>query len=71
VIDANTMVSGVPNPHGPPRRIVNALLLETIIVSHDERILSESSEVCCGQLPVFRARMWNYYLTSLNWRKNR
>ena len=45
VIDTNVMVSGVLNPHGPPGRIVNALLSETITVPHDDRILSEYREV--------------------------
>jgi putative PIN family toxin of toxin-antitoxin system len=45
VIDTNVMVSGVLNPHGPPGRIVNVLLSETIIVLHEDRILSEYREV--------------------------
>jgi putative PIN family toxin of toxin-antitoxin system len=45
VIDTSVMVSGILNPHGPPGRIVNALLSETIIVLHDDRILSEYREV--------------------------
>lgn len=44
VIDTNVMVLGVLNPHGPPGRIVNALLSETIIVLYDDRILSEYRE---------------------------
>jgi putative PIN family toxin of toxin-antitoxin system len=43
VIDTNVIVSGVLNPHGPPGRIVNALLSETVM--HDDRILSEYREV--------------------------
>ena len=45
VVDTNVIVSGVLNPHGPPGRIVNALLTETITVLHDDRILSEYPEV--------------------------
>ncbi len=45
VIDTNVMVSGVLNPYGPPGRIVNAVLSETITVLHDDRILSEYREV--------------------------
>lgn len=45
VIDTNVVVSGVLNPHGPPGRIVNALLSETLTVLHDDRILSEYREV--------------------------
>jgi len=52
VIDTNVMVSGVLNPHGPPGRIVNALLSETVTVLHDDRILSEYREVLLR--PTFR-----------------
>ena len=45
VIDTNVIVSGVLNPHGPPGRIVNALLSETITVLYDDRMLSEYREV--------------------------
>ena len=45
VLDTNVLVSGVLNPHGPPGRIVSALLAETITVLHDDRILSEYREV--------------------------
>ncbi len=45
VIDTNVMVSGVLNPHGPPGRILDALLSGTITVLHDDRILSEYREV--------------------------
>jgi len=45
VIDTNVMVSGVLNPHGPPGRIIDALLSETITVLHDDRILAEYREV--------------------------
>jgi len=45
VIDTNVLVSGVINPHGPPGRIVNAVLSEMIIVLYDDRILSEYREV--------------------------
>ena len=45
VIDTNVLVSGVLNPHGPPGRIVDALLSGTITVLHDDRILSEYREV--------------------------
>jgi putative PIN family toxin of toxin-antitoxin system len=45
LIDTNAMVSGMLNPHGPPGRIVSALLSETVNILHDDRILSEYSEV--------------------------
>jgi predicted nucleic acid-binding protein len=39
------LVWGVLNPHGPPGRIVDALLSEAITVLYDDRILSEYREV--------------------------
>ena len=39
VIDTNVLVSGVISPHGPPGRIVNAVMSEMIIVLYDDRIL--------------------------------
>ena len=41
VIDTNVLVSGVINPHGPPGRIVDAVLAEAITVLYDDRLLSE------------------------------
>jgi uncharacterized protein len=45
VIDTNVVVSGIMNPHGPPGRIVDAVLSEAVIVLHDDRILAEYREV--------------------------
>ena len=52
VIDTNVLVSGIINPHGPPGRIVDAILSETVTVLYDDRILSEYREVLMR--PVFR-----------------
>jgi len=51
VIDTNVLVSGVINPHGPPGRVVNAILSEMIIVLYDDRILSEYREALMR--PIF------------------
>ena len=51
MIDTNVLVSGIINPHGPPGRIVDAILSEAIIVLHDDRILSEYREVLMR--PIF------------------
>jgi len=51
VIDTNVLVSGIINPYGPPGRIVDAVLSETIVALHDDRILSEYREVLLR--PVF------------------
>jgi uncharacterized protein len=45
VVDTNVLVSGIINPHGPPGRIVDAILSEAITVLYDDRILSEYREV--------------------------
>ena len=51
VIDTNVLVSGIINPHGPPGRILDAVLSETIVVLHDDRILREYRDVLLR--PVF------------------
>jgi uncharacterized protein len=51
VIDTNVLVSGILNPHGYPGRIVDAVLSETVIVLHDDRILADYQEVL--QRPAF------------------
>lgn len=51
VIDTNVLVSGIINPHGPPGRILDAVLSETIMVLHDDRILREYRDVLLR--PVF------------------
>lgn len=45
VNDTNVLVSGIINPHGPPGRIVDAVLAEAITVLYDDRILSEYRDV--------------------------
>jgi uncharacterized protein len=54
VIDTNVLVSGVINPHGPPGRILDAVMSESVIVLHDDRILTEYREVLLR--PVFGFR---------------
>ena len=41
VIDTNVLVSGIINPHGPPGRIIDAVISERLIVLYDDRILGE------------------------------
>ena len=45
VIDTNVLVSGLLNPHGPPGRILDMILSQTLSVLHDDRVLSEYQEV--------------------------
>lgn len=54
VIDTNVLVSGVLNPHGPPGRIVSAILAEAFTVLHDDRILGEDREVLARPTFGFR-----------------
>lgn len=45
VIDTNVLVSGLLKPHGPPGRIVDALLRGDLTLLYDARILDEYREV--------------------------
>jgi len=54
VVDTNVLVSGMVNPHGPPGRIVDAILAGRVTVLHDDRILSEYREVLFRPLFGFR-----------------
>ena len=54
VIDTNVLVSGVLNPHGPPGRIVDAILAETFTVLYDDRILGEYRAVLARPTFGFR-----------------
>lgn len=54
VVDTNVLVSGVLNPHGPPGRIVDAILGEVIMVLHDDRVLSEYRAVLARPAFGFR-----------------
>jgi putative PIN family toxin of toxin-antitoxin system len=51
VIDTNVLVSGIINPYGPPGRIIDAVLSETVAVLHDDRILTEYRDVLLR--PIF------------------
>lgn len=54
VVDTNVLVSGVLNPHGPPGRIVDAILAETFTVLYDDRILDEYRAVLARPAFGFR-----------------
>ena len=45
VIDTNVVVSGLLNPHGPPARIVDAILDGRVKLVYDARILAEYRDV--------------------------
>jgi uncharacterized protein len=54
VIDTNVLVSGIINPHGSPGRIVDSIVSQTLIVLHDDRILSEYRDVLLRPLFAFQ-----------------
>jgi len=45
VLDTNVLVSGVISPHGPPGRILDALLAGTLTAVYDDRLMNEYREV--------------------------
>ncbi|MGH9524935.1 MAG: putative toxin-antitoxin system toxin component, PIN family [Terriglobales bacterium] len=52
VVDTNVLVSGVLSPHGPPGRVVDAMLANRFIVLFDDRTMAEYREVLFR--PVFQ-----------------
>jgi len=45
VLDTNVLVSGLLNPHGPPGRIVDIVVLGELTLLVDDRILAEYEDV--------------------------
>ena len=45
VLDTNVVISGLLSPHGPPGRLVDALLARRLVIAYDDRILHEYREV--------------------------
>lgn len=45
VLDTNVLVSGLLNPFGPPGRVLDQVVSNTVRVAFDDRILDEYSEV--------------------------
>ena len=54
VVDTNVLGSGVLNPHGPPGRIVDAILAERFTVLYDDRIVDEYRAVLARPTFGFR-----------------
>lgn len=54
VVDTNVLVSGIINPHGPPGRVIDAIVSLTLTPLFDDRILSEYRDVLLR--PVFGFR---------------
>ena len=55
VVDTNVLVSGVLNPHGPPGRIVDAILAERFtLILYDDRIVDEYRAVLARPTFGFR-----------------
>jgi putative PIN family toxin of toxin-antitoxin system len=51
VLDTNVLVSGLLSPFGPPARVLDQVLSNTVQVAYDDRILDEYAEVLSR--PVF------------------
>lgn len=45
VLDTNVVVSGLLSPHGPPGRLLDAILARKLRIVYDDRILREYREV--------------------------
>lgn len=45
VLDTNVLVSGLLNPFGPPGRVLDQVLSNTVRVAFDDRVLDEYSSV--------------------------
>lgn len=45
VLDTNVVISGLLSPHGPPGRLIDALLARRLVIAYDDRILHEYREV--------------------------
>lgn len=45
VLDTNVVISGLLSPHGPPGRLLDAILARKLHVVYDDRILHEYREV--------------------------
>lgn len=45
VLDTNVLVSGLLSPHGPPARVIDAVIAGTETVLFDSRIIGEYREV--------------------------
>lgn len=58
VVDTNVLISGAINPHGPPGRVVDAVLAGMVTVLYDDRILSEYAG-------VFRRPRFNFALSDV------
>ena len=45
VVDTNVLVSGLINPYGSPGRVIDELLVGTLVPLHDDRMLAEYRDV--------------------------
>lgn len=51
VLDTNVLVSGLLSPFGPPARVLDQVLSNTVQVAFDDRVLDEYAEVLSR--PIF------------------
>lgn len=62
VLDTNIVISGLLSPHGPPGRLIDALLARKLVIAYDDRILHEYREVLARAKFPFDAERVNAFL---------
>jgi len=62
VLDTNVVISGLLAPHGPPGRLIDALLARKLIIVYDDRILHEYREILARAKFRFDAERVNAFL---------
>lgn len=65
VLDTNVVVSGLLNPHGPPGRILDAVVDGRVTMVYDARILAEYREVLHRPRLRLRPARINAFLAGL------
>jgi len=56
VVDTNVIVSGLLNPHGPPGRVVDLIVANSIQLAFDDRVLDEYDDVLTREPFAFPRR---------------
>jgi putative PIN family toxin of toxin-antitoxin system len=62
VLDTNVIISGLLSAHGPPGRLVDALLARRLVIAYDDRILQEYRSVLALTKFRFNAKQVNAFL---------
>lgn len=62
VLDTNVVISGLLSPHGPPGRLIDAVLARRLFIAYDDRILHEYREVLARAKFCFESERVNAFL---------